>query len=364
MTNIPSPYRVDFFNELGKYCQLTVLFERAYAKGRDDSWKQFNAENFEPVFLKGIEIGTDKAFCPSVKKYLKKEKYDHIVVSNFLYPTGMMAVRYLRRKKIPYQLESDGGFAGSGKGFKEKIKKYFVSGAELYFSTAKEHDRYYLTYGAEADKIVRYPFSSLHDADIIKSPVSKEERALLRSELGMREEKILLTAGRFIHCKGYDLLIKAMKHKDLENVGCYIVGGQAPEEYTSLVSELGLENIHFVDFKQKEELAKYYKAADSFVLPTRKDVWGLVVNEAMAFGLPVITTDKCTAGLELVKDGENGFIVPTEDVEALQSAIIQSVVHPLNNEKSLEIIRHYTCEEMAKRHIEIWTKQNEMGENS
>ena len=52
LTNIPSPYRVDFFNELGKLCELTVLFEKKAASDRDDSWKNFEAKNFTPVFLK------------------------------------------------------------------------------------------------------------------------------------------------------------------------------------------------------------------------------------------------------------------------------------------------------------------------
>jgi hypothetical protein len=89
LTNIPSPYRVDFFNELGKYCQLTVLFERRASAERDESWKKFNAENFESIFLKGKNIGVAEAFCPSVKQYLKKDVYDHIVVTNFSDLTGM-----------------------------------------------------------------------------------------------------------------------------------------------------------------------------------------------------------------------------------------------------------------------------------
>ena len=51
-------------------------------------------------------------------------------------------------------------------------------------------------------------------------------------------------------------------------------------------------------------------AADVFVMPTREDIWGLVINEAMAYGLPVVSTDKCIAALELVKNGRNGYIIP------------------------------------------------------
>lgn len=56
-------------------------------------------------------------------------------------------------------------------------------------------------------------------------------------------------------------------------------------------------------------------AADIFVHPTREDIWGLVVNEAMAKGLPVITTDRCVAGLELIKNESVGRIVPVENID-------------------------------------------------
>ena len=53
-------------------------------------------------------------------------------------------------------------------------------------------------------------------------------------------------------------------------------------------------------------------ASDLFVLPTREDIWGLVINEAMSFGLPIITTRKCIAGTELITDGENGYLLEAD----------------------------------------------------
>ena len=87
--------------------------------------------------------------------------------------------------------------------------------------------------------------------------------------------------------------------------------------------EYGLSNVYFEGFKNKDELKDYYRAADLFCLQTRGDVWGLVINEAMAEGLPVITTDKCVAGLELVENGINGYVVPVEDEEKLSKKITE-----------------------------------------
>lgn len=351
LTNIPSPYRVEFFNELGKYCDLTVLFEKKASVERDESWKKFNTDNFKVIYLKGKSVGVAEAFCPNVIKYLN-HNYDHIVVTNFSDPTGMLAITVLRLKKLPYIIESDGGFAGSGRGVKEGIKKWLLSGAHLYFSTAAEHDKYYLTYGAKPEELVRYPFTSLHEVDVRNQPVSEQEKLELREKLGMTEEKILLSVGQFIHRKGYDILFKALCKLD-SSIGCYIVGGKPTDEYIQMVKAYNLSNVHFIDFKLKDELNEYYKAADLFVHPTREDIWGLVINEAMAQGLPIVTTDRCVAGLELIQNDFVGQIVPVEDVEKLAVAI-DNVVRTISDERSCAVLRtihKHTVEQMAKVHM-------------
>ena len=205
LTNIPSPYRVAFFNELGKQCELTVLFEEKAAADRDDSWKNFNITNFTADFLAGYKVGGGAVICPGVEKYLHKNRYDKIVVTNFSNLTGILAIFYMKLRGIPYVVESDGGFAGSSKGPKEKLKTWLLSGAQQCFSTAQEHDKYYRTYGVSQDRIVRYPFSSLQDVDVLPVPVSQQTKQVLREKLNIQEEKCIVSVGQFIHRKGYDI---------------------------------------------------------------------------------------------------------------------------------------------------------------
>lgn len=357
MVNVPSPYMVNYFNELGKYSELTVLFDKATSTERDDSWKEYNFKNFKGIILKGISTDVDAAFCPSVIKYLKKDVYDYIFISNMATPTGIIAIEYLRWKKIDYFLESEGSFAKDGRGFKEKFKKHIMSGAKRYFSTALLGDEYFLMYGATKDKLVKYPFTSIYEKDILKKVLDTEEKMALRHELKMQEEKIIISVGRFIPLKGFDVLLRAFAGLD-NNVGLYIVGGDKPtDEYVQIINELKIKNVHFIPFKLTEELNKYYEASDIFVLPTRSDVWGLVINEAMAKGLPIITTDHCIAGTEMI-DG-NGYVIPVNDEKILHKKMKELLLDDDKrnemSEKSLSRIHEYTFEKMAKVHMDFLT---------
>ena len=347
---------MDFFNELGKYCDLTVLFEKSNSAERDSSWNHFKGINFKSIVLTGKSFSDDQAVCFEVTKYLKK-KYDQIIVSNAVTPTGMIAIEYMKLFNLEYSIEGDGGFPKNGKGFKEYLKKHVISGAKAYFSTGKKHDEYYLMYGGKIEKIYRYPFTSISKSDILEKVITKEEKDKIKKSLGVKEKKMILSVGRFIYGKGYDILLNACMDLNAD-VGIYLVGGEPTDEYLQIKQKLGLNNVHFVSFKEKAQLREYYKASDLFVLPTRGDVWGLVINEAMAYGLPVITTDKCIAGLELVSNNENGFIVPSENTDVL----FDKMNFVINNDelitrmshKSLEIVREFTIEKMVERHLDIF----------
>lgn len=357
LANIPSPYRVDFFNELGKYCELTVLFEKKTSKERDPSWEKYQFENFKGIILNGKSINVDTAFCPSVFKYILDKSYDHIIVTNFTDFTGMLAISIMRILGIRYWLESDGGFAKSGKGFIEKLKKHFIKNAHLYLSTGKSHDEYYLKYGAVREKIKHYPFSSIYEKDIMKSILTKEEKQELKNELGIREQKVVLAIGQFIYRKGFDVLLKSCAELD-ETVGIYFIGGKPTKEYLSLVSENNAKNVHFKEFMSKAEVFKFCRASDVFVLPTREDIWGLVINEAFASGLPVISTDRCGAAIQLIKNGKNGYIVPVENPNILQGKIRtilgDDMLHSLMSSNALNTAYENTIETMVKCHINLF----------
>lgn len=351
LTTVPTPYKVDFFEELGKECDLTVLFENRTVSYREESWMVKEFRNFNAVFLKGANI-RDKKISFDVIGYLDASKYDHIIISVYSSLTQMIAQLYMRMKRMDYILSSDGGMIKTDSKIAAKVKSYFISGARYWLSTGRTTTDYLCNYGAKKDRIFTYPFTSIKDDDVLKSQITTEERAEVRRTLGIKEQKIAISVGQFIYRKGMDVLIRIAS--ELPDVGFYIIGGNPTKEYKDMKSDLLAKNVHFVGFKQKTELSRYFKAADIFVLATREDIWGLVVNEAMAYGLPVITTDKCVAGLEMVQEGVTGSIVPVDNVEVIKRQIKYWLNKDcVNSQAILSTAREYTIESMAKRHIEI-----------
>ena len=318
-------------------------------------WKDTVFLHFRAVFLKGRALGTAEAFCPGTLRHINKS-YHHIIVTNYSDPTGLIALTYMKLRRIPYMIEGDGAFPKGGKGLRERLKHWAISGAELCFSTGKMHDAYYRKYNAK--KIVRYPFSSVKSADIPKRLPSLEEKMSIRNRLGIPEKKMVLAVGQLIPRKGYDLLIRAAERMDRET-GIYIVGGNPPEAYLEEKKRAGLTHLHFVPFKTPDELKCYYLAADLFVHPCREDIWGLVVNEALSYGLPVISTEKCNAALELVTEGVNGCIVPAGDSNALVDAMIKCLDRSDMAEAALKSAETHTIETMAAEHMVVFSGRSD-----
>lgn len=366
ISNIPSPYNIAYLNELGKLMDVTAVFEKGFSAERDDSWKELNVSNFKCIILKGIGCSVDSAFSPGAIRYIHRFKREHVIIGNSATPTGIFAILYCKLFRIPYILQSEGGIAKDGKGPKEKFKYFLMHSAKLYLSGMSLKNEYFLTYGAAPERVRQYPFTSLYKKDLVQYVPSIEEKKERRRSLGIEVETMIISVGQFIHRKAFDILLKACKGLP-ESCYVLIVGGTPTGEYLSIIEEYGLKNIHFMPFISRDELARYYEAADIFALPTREDTWGLVVNEAMAAGLPIITTTNCVAGCELVENGVNGFLVEPENVEELHRRMSELIMNPdlrsSMGKNSLSKISAYTYENMAYVIFEALEKDQLHAEN-
>jgi glycosyltransferase involved in cell wall biosynthesis len=351
-SNIPAPYFVEFLNELGKLCTVHAVFERARASDRNSSWNDINAKNFTYAILNGINIGTEQAISLSAIKEIDRNPDAVFVLGNMMTPTGIVLNIYLRIRKIPFILQSEGGIPKSGKGLKEKFKKWIIKGADFCFSGMKYKNDYFAFYGVSRDNVWHYPFSSIHEKQVCDISYHDNRRIELKKTLNICERIVFLYVGQFIHRKGIDILLNAYGLVENDSTGLYLIGGQENSEYEDIVRRKSIKKVHFLPFMKTEDILNYYRASDCFVMATREDTWGLVVNEALLCGLPVITTKACVAGNELIEDGKNGFLVDSENVEALANAMKQFINSFSDftelRENCINSVRDYTYENMAK----------------
>lgn len=354
MTTIPAPYRIDYFNELGKYCDLIVCFERLTETGRHKDWYLHDFENFKGVFLRRSAL-----FSLEITYLIKQYKCDLYIAFEYCTMAAAVFMTMLKLNKRPYLINCDGALVIKNS-LKTPIKRFFISNAAACLANGEHAKRYFLHFGAKKQNIYLHQFSSIYSSEILDSPIPMASKKLFRNEINIRCEKLAIAVGQFIHRKGFDVLIRAWSKVDLDYKLIIVGGGEKEQEYRDMIKSLNIKNIELIGFKKKGELQKYYFASDLFILPTREDIWGLVINEAMACGLPVITTDRCIAGLELIKDNENGFVVPVDDADVLAQRVNQVLSDDILSMKlaanNLNKIKPYTIDNMARIHSELFGK--------
>ena len=158
----------------------------------------------------------------------------------------------------------------------------------------------------------------------------------LRSALNLEPgQPVILFASKLQKRKHCDHLIEAynLLLRDHETSGfkpyLVIVGnGEERENLEARCRDLGLTNVRFTGFQNQSELPRYFRLADIFVLPSRHEPWGLIVNEAMAAGCPVIVSSDVGSGPDLVTDGIEGYIYPVGDIPALTRALGRALASP------------------------------------
>lgn len=238
--------------------------------------------------------------------------------------------------------------------WKENIKKLILKFYDAAFVAGQRQSRYLVKLGFPLQKISQG--YDVVDNSHFESPRGSRPAVFARFGLDF-PTKLLMTVCRLEEKKNIETLIKAFSLvralRHLTDVGLVIVGnGSDRVKLEKLVEVEGLTQfVMFAGFRQYHELPWFYHAASVFILPSYSEQWGLVVNEAMASGLPVIVSENCGCGDDLVFDGVNGYSFDPNDAEELAEKIFLSLDPERNialSNSSGEIISSWNL----ARHVE------------
>ncbi len=190
------------------------------------------------------------------------------------------------------------------------LPHYFRGAGGLYIS--QNNRAWFERNGFTPDRLFFMPYCVDNEKLRAQAQLLRPRKRELASAFGLRVDRpIVLTVCRLIAKKQVDRLIDALSRIRGQHDCSLLIVGSGPEQVRleTMVDRLRLSNVVFAGFINQSAICRAYAAADVFVLPSKiNETFGLVVNEAMNFRLPIIVSDKVGCGPDLVRPGDNGYV--------------------------------------------------------
>ncbi len=355
--NIPSPYMIERFNALA----VREVFEfEAWFNDRlepDRSWVVDESTwQFRYRYLPATRLLGRRLRWPLP---LLGHKPD-VLVSLYAEPVFLFGwiIAKLRRVKTAYWCQVTMDQWVNRKRWKDAVKQKLFTRVDATLGSGEESRAFAMRFGTESSRAFCLP----HSIDVAHYATgtahARTQRSTFREQMNLQGVTFIYV-GRLWWGKGISYLLDAfdtVQRQSAEPVSLLLVG-DGPEEAVlrQRCVALSLRNVVFAGFQQKPDLPRYYAMADVFVFPTLGDPYGLVIDEAMACGLPVISTSAAGEIRDRVEDGDNGYIVPPEESNALAARMLE-----LAHDAALrERMGHRSTEKIADHTPERWAKDFE-----
>jgi glycosyltransferase involved in cell wall biosynthesis len=266
----------------------------------------------------------------SVIRKLYRGRYDALWIHGHGYATNIVAIAAARLLGMPVFMRGETHLLLSRSPVRRLARAVLMR--VLYrhlvsrcLTIGSRNEAFYRSLGVPASRLVRVPYVVDNDYFAARTESYRGDLPALRASLGLPAEgTIVLYASKLIERKRPLDLLRAFAALRSEMDGIHLVlVGSGPEEgeVRRYIEEHSVTDVHLVGFKNQSELPKFYAAADLFVLPSEDEPWGLIINEVMAAGLPVIASEEIGATVDLVLNGVTGFVYPAGDVGALQDRL-------------------------------------------
>jgi glycosyltransferase involved in cell wall biosynthesis len=263
-----------------------------------------------------------------VPAIVRRGGWDAVLFNGYAHHALLMGLVAAATSEVPILYRSESNLVCTSRGWaKDGFIRWLVRATAGLLWIGEANREYYRFYGARPEQLFFVPYAV--DNDFFREGSQEAARHVdaLRSRLGLVPERpVILYASKLMRRKNPLVLLEAyarVRSRDAARPYLVFVGdGEERDRLRERVSALGLdEHVRFEGFRNQSELPKYFALCDLFVLPSSREPYGLIVNEVMNAGRPVITTDEVGAARDLVRDGVNGFVVRAGDVNALTQAL-------------------------------------------
>ncbi len=370
---VPFYYHASFYRRLANSSKidLTVCYCSKESIVGEDVKKEYGATGRFPDedILSGYSYRFIKNYSPfpsyltwpfgliniSVWKQIKNGKYDAVILQAWTNITWWIAFFACLKFKVPVFFMTDANILSESPNlFKKMLKdimlKFLSKNATGFLTAGKANEQLFLHHGAERKKMVPMHFSWGYEYFMKESEHLKIHREEIRSSYGIKKaDFVLLFVGRLAEEKKLFNLLDAYVNSKTGSRGkkLFFVGdGPLRVQIEKYVRKLNIKGVYFAGFQPRNKLSNFYTLADALVLPSEWEPWGMVVNEAMCFGLPVIVSDKVGASVDMVISGQNGFEFPVGDTNQLTLAIeklinLSSEEYRFFQGKSIDIIKEW-----------------------
>lgn len=367
LTNVITPYMDDLFNNLAEYKEVDFEVAACAYKEPDREWdlKYLDAARYKYFVLKDsflFQIPKQIRFVYfgglSLLKRLISEKYDAVVFkggTRFIGPFYACIARLLGMNTVLWEENS---IATTDTLLKKVFKALYVN--KLLFSN-------FIVYGTPVKELIlKFNPNSEDKIHFAYSPIDndkyrnsylrlKNKKNLIKKSLGIGlDEKVVLYIGRFVSEKNLPSLIDAFaimaKASDEKIKGLIVGGGMLKDQLQDQINRLNLNDmVSLINFQEFNKIAMFYAIADVFVLPSEREAWGLVINEAMNFKLPIVVSDKVGCAVDLVKNNYNGFVYDVNNTNALAESILNALENSTQmGENSFNIIKDVNFDQISK----------------
>jgi len=317
-------------------------------------------DGYDSSFLRNFSprpgpLGFIGLINPGIVARVLRHDFDALWINGWAAVTCWAAWSSAVVSGVPIMLRAETSGLNEPTGLKSIIKRRILSAmfsrVSALLTVGSNNKDFYRSYGVPEERLFSVPYTVDNDFFTAQQRnLGSREEMRLAAGLPVDTPLVLFCGKLLEHKRPFDVLQAALRCQSKRNVAVAFVGdGPLREQMERFVSENHMNQVYFLGFKNQTEITRYYALADVLVLPSLLEPWGLVVNEAMCCGLPVIVSDRVGCARDLVRHGKNGFVYPAGDVdelsECLRRVLSSGEARKQMGASSREVIRRWSIRE-------------------